>query len=240
MRIIEEIGRLLKAALPYAIVSKNDQGFFANIFCYHEVQDALDAGHTSVYVKNGTYGQMLMRKTGTIIKGSRKAIISRAPSLASSLICNNIDYCTFEGLTFEGGTTSYTLININANYNLFSGCKILNNTGQGFALQHSDNMIFNCLCENNSTWGITIDSASNYNNIAGITTLYNEAGPVYMQTSTRNVVTCVQAHDTITTSNYVTQFDSSTTHNVVTNSIADTGGYLNTLGTNLFNNHYTY
>jgi len=240
MRIIEEIGRLLKAALPYAIVSKNDQGLFADMLCYRDVQHALDAGHTSVYVKNGTYNPINMRKTGTIIKGSRKAIISRGNLPTWALHCNNIDYCTFEGLTFENGASSYTLLNINANYNLFSGCKILNNIGQGFSLQQSDNMIFNCLCEGGNTWGITIDSASNYNNIAGITTLNNAAGPVYMQTSTRNVTTCVQAHDTITTSNYVTQFDSSTTHNVVTNSIADTGGYLGTLGTNLFNNHYTY
>lgn len=240
MRIIEEIGRLLKSALPYAIVSANDQGFFANMLCYKEIQNALDAGHTSIYVKNGTYAPISMVKPGTIVKGSRKAIISRRSLAVSAVNCNNVDYCTFEGLSFKGSTGLSNFININSNYNLFNGCKAFDSIQGSFELQQSNNMIVNCLCENTSTWGIVISAAASWNNIAGITTLNNSAGPVYMSsTTTRNVVSCVQSHNTVST-NYVTQFDSAVTQNVIVNSISDTGNFLGSNGTNVFNNHILY
>jgi len=104
--LIAEIGRLIKGALPFAIVDVDG----SILMSYKQPQDAWNAGHKLIFVKAGTYaGQSITGKTGVrVVACGKVAFVGGTSSHGFNVdTCND---CTFEGLWMEsdsGGGNAY-------------------------------------------------------------------------------------------------------------------------------------
>lgn len=118
--LIQEIGRLVKSALPFAIVSSDPANWFAAMISYRKVSEAVAAGHTWIQVGNGTYTEDSCSASNVIIQASGGASFESNGSAAAFTLSGN--YCRIVGGKFSsargGGASGNHALLVSGSYNV--------------------------------------------------------------------------------------------------------------------------
>jgi hypothetical protein len=176
--LIDEIGRLIKGALPFAIVSTDGKGL-AGVMSYRQPQDAWNAGHKLIFVKDGTYSAQAMTSlSGVTIIGSASAILDGGTT-AHALNMASCTYINIIGLAYKttgGGGSSYSPIYADGstNYCNFISSLFLDSDAEGPIAVGTGNLFLACKMMDGDSNGITLYGPKNmivasyvHNSVAG-------------------------------------------------------------------------
>ena len=161
-QISTRIAELIRGALPYAIVNNDpDSSAFARLISYSEVQQALDAGHKWIQVKESdvSYKHFAISNSNTTVVGSYGALIDGGTTDAAITINHGADYCRIEGFrvqTDPAGGNDYHGVDIYGDYNTVAFCTVVDTDQDGIA----------CAQTNSGAWnrfiGCTVIDCSRY------------------------------------------------------------------------------
>ena len=181
--LIAEIGRLIKSALPYAIVDNgtNPDGsvrplnLFQSLTSYRTVQSAIDAGATRIEVKRGLYPSFATTsaQSGITIRGSGVSITvfdggTTAPAV--KILSSNCYLSDFTAKTTAGGGQPNAAVQVgdasnNVSSNTFENIYIPQSDYFGFGVvRGSSNMFRSCTATSCDSSGFSFDASSGSSN----------------------------------------------------------------------------
>ena len=160
--IAREIGRLIRGALPFAVVDNNPGGIISTAISHRTVQSAIDEKNNLIFIKAGTYPKFDCDNANTLIIGSHGVLIDGGTS--GDAITVSAAGCTVIGIrakTTPGGGTAYvpvkstganaTFLDVTgddadgtyaftlaAEYNRIIACRLADGDSSGFAFYGGD------------------------------------------------------------------------------------------------------
>ena len=129
---------------------------------YHVVQDAIDAGHKSIFVRNGTYPRMGTIATDDIfVMGEGRDALIYADG--NQAVLNNGDRVTFFNMSFgqNVGAGGSSALQYSADDGLIHGCWIIDGDGHGIYCQGDRNRIIGNVIEDADVDGIYVEGNNN-------------------------------------------------------------------------------
>ena len=127
--ILSEVGRQLRGALPFAVVSNTAAGLIASLLCYRTIQAAHDAGHKFIFVAAGTYDEnVTISNNDVTVMGSGHATIVRGTGAASACITLSGNFCRVTNLQTEN-LGAYNSIQISGEDGAVDFCQVSGDLG---------------------------------------------------------------------------------------------------------------
>ena len=178
--LIQEIGRLVKSALPFAIVDSAPSNWFVALTSYRTVQAAIDAGNLWIKIKDGTYPPFNVTNAYTRIDGSHGVVIDGEANTAHAVKVT-ASHCTITGIaakTLAGGATTYQAFHAGATWTQFIDCLCLDSDGYGFGSDAGSTATYSAFinCEVLDCDGWAFHLSSNFQRVEGCVTHSNAGG----------------------------------------------------------------
>ena len=155
-QIASRIAELIRGALPYAIVNNNpDASMFARLISYRKVQQALDAGHKWIQIKESdvNYEKFTINDSKTTVIGNQGVLVDGGTDDAAVTIADGAEYCRVEGIrvqTTAGGGNDYHGVDVYGDYNTIAYCTCVASDQDGFTAAGSPsgqwNLFIGCVC----------------------------------------------------------------------------------------------